>query len=207
MSVPQTMKAAVLHAINDIRIEDVPAPRIEHDDDVLIRIRSVGVCGSDIHYFREGRAGPFVVKAPIILGHECAGEIVEVGPAVTTLKVGQRVAVEPGVPCRKCEFCRTGKYNLCPDVVMGDARMLKYAGAVAELVRAGHQPVCALKAEAPAPPGLWLARYGTGGLAYLVIAVVQTALIFVMSYAIGFRADGGVAGILYGVILLAVFSI
>jgi len=114
--VPETMKAAVLHGVNDVRIENVPAPKLEHDDDVLIRVRSVGVCGSDVHYFREGRIGNFVVEAPLILGHECAGDVVQVGPAVKTLRPGDRVAVEPGVPCRKCEFCRTGRYNLCPDV-------------------------------------------------------------------------------------------
>jgi L-iditol 2-dehydrogenase len=114
---PETMKAAVLHGINDVRIEQLPVPQIAHDDDVLVRIRSVGVCGSDIHYFREGRIGRCVVEGPMILGHECAGEIAQVGPAVRSLRPGDRVAVEPGVPCRKCEFCRTGTYNLCPDVV------------------------------------------------------------------------------------------
>jgi L-iditol 2-dehydrogenase len=114
---PKTMKAAVLHAVDDLRIQDVPVPRLTEPDDVLVRIRSVGVCGSDIHYFREGRIGRYIVGQPMILGHECAGEVVEVGEAVVDLKPGDTVALEPGIPCRKCVFCRTGRYNLCRDVV------------------------------------------------------------------------------------------
>jgi L-iditol 2-dehydrogenase len=111
------MKAAVLHGVEDLRIDDVPAPSIPSPHDVLVRIQQVGVCGSDIHYFRHGRIAHFVVEKPMILGHECAGEVVEVGEAVTTLAAGDRVALEPGVPCRRCEFCHEGRYNLCPDVV------------------------------------------------------------------------------------------
>ena len=113
----KTMKAAVLHAVGDLRIEDVPVPRLTRPDDVLVRIRSVGVCGSDIHYFREGRIGRYIVEKPMVLGHECAGDVVEVGEAVAHLKPGDAVALEPGIPCRKCVFCRTGRYNLCRDVV------------------------------------------------------------------------------------------
>lgn len=109
------MRSAVLHGINDIRIEDVEMPSIRNDDEVLIRIRAVGVCGSDIHYYREGRIGRFVVTKPHVLGHECAGEVVEVGKAVKHLKPGDRVAIEPGVGCRKCKYCHEGRYNLCPD--------------------------------------------------------------------------------------------
>ena len=85
-------------------------------DEVLVKIKSVGVCGSDIEYYEHGKIGDFVVKKPLILGHEASGQVVEVGENVTSLKVGDRVALEPGVPCRKCEFCKTGRYNLCPDV-------------------------------------------------------------------------------------------
>ncbi len=112
-----TMKAAVLHGVEDLRIEDVAKARLGSPDDVLVRIQSVGVCGSDIHYYRHGRIGRFVVEKPMILGHECAGEVVEVGGNVKHLQPGDRVALEPGVPCRKCAFCRTGRYNLCADVV------------------------------------------------------------------------------------------
>ncbi len=82
----------------------------------LVEISAVGVCGSDIHYFTEGRIGDFVVEAPLVLGHEAAGVVRALGPGVHRLEVAQRVAMEPGIPCRSCRACRTGRYNLCPDV-------------------------------------------------------------------------------------------
>lgn len=109
------MKAAVLYKARDLRLEDVPTPEYGPDD-VLVKIGSVGICGSDVHYWRTGAIGDFVVKEPMILGHEVAGVVAEVGANVTSLKVGDRVALEPGVPCRRCEVCKTGRYNLCPDV-------------------------------------------------------------------------------------------
>ena len=109
------MKAAFLHKPGDIRIEetDIPIPK---DDEALIRIKAVGVCGSDVHFYEVGRIGDFIVTDPLILGHECAGEVVEVGRDIKTLEVGDRVAIEAGVPCRKCDFCRLGRYNLCANV-------------------------------------------------------------------------------------------
>jgi L-iditol 2-dehydrogenase len=74
------------------------------------------VCGSDAHYYEHGRIGRFVVEAPLVLGHEASGEVVELGPDVTRLTVGQRVAIEPGVPDLTCEQCLAGRYNLCPDM-------------------------------------------------------------------------------------------
>ncbi|HOF61420.1 MAG TPA: NAD(P)-dependent alcohol dehydrogenase [Candidatus Latescibacteria bacterium] len=110
------MKAAVMRGIRDVRIEDIPVPPVL-DEEALVRIRSVGVCGSDIHYYTHGKIGRYVVQPPFLLGHECAGEVVEVGAAVRNVRPGDLVAVEPGVPCRRCRFCREGRYNLCPDVV------------------------------------------------------------------------------------------
>ncbi|MEN3185168.1 MAG: NAD(P)-dependent alcohol dehydrogenase [Atribacterota bacterium] len=110
------MKAAVMKGIGKIEIEELPIP-IPGDEEVLIRIKSVGVCGSDVHYFVEGKIGDYVVQPPFILGHECSGEVVEVGSRVKNLRPGDRVTMEPGIPCGKCEFCRSGRYNLCPDVV------------------------------------------------------------------------------------------
>lgn len=110
------MKAAVLHGIRDLRIEELPDPKIEREDDVLVRIKAVGVCGSDVHFYTHGRIGDFVVEKPLILGHESAGVVEEVGEGVKNLKPGDRVALEPGIPCRRCEFCKSGRYNLCPDV-------------------------------------------------------------------------------------------
>lgn len=110
------MKAAVLYGVEDIRVEDLPEPKVEGKDDVLVRIKSVGVCGSDVHFYTHGRIGDFVVERPLILGHESAGVVEEVGGGVKDLKPGDRVALEPGIPCRRCEFCKAGRYNLCPDV-------------------------------------------------------------------------------------------
>ena len=110
------MKAAVLHAPGEIRIEErdrpTPGPR-----EVLVQITAVGVCGSDVHYYEHGRIGPFIVEAPLILGHESAGRVVELGEGASKHAVGDRVTLEPGVPCGRCRECRAGRYNLCPDVV------------------------------------------------------------------------------------------
>lgn len=92
---------------------DIPVPA---DDEALIRIRAVGLCGSDAHYYEHGKIGPYVVEKPIILGHEASGDIVALGKKVNHLKVGQRVSIEPGVTCGRCEYCKAGKYNLCPSV-------------------------------------------------------------------------------------------
>ena len=90
-------------------------------DNVLIRIEYVGVCGSDVHYFHEGQCGTFFLKEerdiPYMLGHEAAGTVVETGSEVTNLKPGDKVCCEPGIPCGKCEFCLSGKYNLCRDII------------------------------------------------------------------------------------------
>jgi L-iditol 2-dehydrogenase len=80
-----------------------------------VEIHSVGICGSDVHYYEHGRIGDHVVNSPMVLGHESSGVIVDAGS--TGMQVGRRVAVEPGVPCGHCEQCRRGTYNLCPNVV------------------------------------------------------------------------------------------
>jgi L-iditol 2-dehydrogenase len=107
--------AAVLHAAGDLRISERPMP-VPGPGEVLVEIHSVGICGSDVHYYRHGRIGDHVVVDPMVLGHEAGGTVVGLGPDVTTLAVGQRVSVEPGVPCGRCEQCRQGAYNLCPEV-------------------------------------------------------------------------------------------
>jgi len=109
------MRASVLNGIGDLAIEERPVPTPQAGE-VLVRIGSVGVCGSDIHYYDHGRIGPYVVDRPLVLGHEAGGEVVGLGPEVARLEQGQRVSIEPGVPCRSCEQCLGGRYNLCPDV-------------------------------------------------------------------------------------------
>lgn len=84
---------------------------------MLLEIDSVGICGSDVHYLVAGHIGDFVVEKPMVIGHESSGVVVQVGAAVKNLQVGDRVAIEPGVCCRKCEFCKGGRYNLCPEMV------------------------------------------------------------------------------------------
>ena len=84
--------------------------------EVLVRVKSVGVCGSDIHYFEHGRIADFVVEGPLVLGHEASGVVEGLGDGVQDLAQGTTVAMEPGVPCGACHECRSGRYNLCPDV-------------------------------------------------------------------------------------------
>ncbi|MDQ2887748.1 MAG: NAD(P)-dependent alcohol dehydrogenase [Chloroflexota bacterium] len=108
-------QAAVLYAPHDIRIEErlvpTPGPR-----DVLVEIKAVGVCGSDVHYYEHGRIGSYIVRQPLILGHEASGVIVAVGDEVAKSRIGERVALEPGIPDGVCRQCRQGHYNLCPNV-------------------------------------------------------------------------------------------
>lgn len=109
------MKALVLHGIRDLRVDDLPRPKPGRGQ-VLVRVRAVGLCGSDVHYYTHGRIGEQVVRRPMIVGHEGAGEVAALGPGVTDLKVGQRLALEPAHSCGRCEWCRTGRPNLCPSV-------------------------------------------------------------------------------------------
>ncbi len=108
-------RAAYMTGIKKIEMRDIEVPELR-EQDVLVKLEYVGICGSDVHYLEHGKIGDFVVNGDFILGHECAGTIVEVGGAVKNLKVGDRVALEPGITCGHCEFCKTGRYNLCPDV-------------------------------------------------------------------------------------------
>jgi len=109
-----SMKAIFLTANRTMEpgIMEKPAPK---KGEVLIKVMHIGICGSDLHYYDNTLPGR-VIPYPYLLGHECAGEVVELGEGVANLRVGDRVALEPGVTCGRCEFCRTGRYNLCPDV-------------------------------------------------------------------------------------------
>lgn len=110
-----TMRAARLHGIRDLRLETLPRPT-PGTGEVLLKVASVGVCGSDVHYYLEGRIGSQVVTAPIIMGHEFSARVAELGTGVERLDVGQLVAVEPAISCGGCESCQHGHPNLCPDV-------------------------------------------------------------------------------------------
>jgi len=113
--VTSTNLVAALHGPGDIRLETRALPELG-ERDVLVEVRSVGVCGSDVHYYEHGRIGSFVVEQPLVLGHEVSGVVVDRGGRAVKHPVGQRVALEPGVPCGRCSECRHGRYNLCTDV-------------------------------------------------------------------------------------------
>jgi L-idonate 5-dehydrogenase len=109
--------AAVLHGIKDLRVEERAIPELEAGQ-ALVRVRRGGICGSDVHYFEEGRFGSFAMTAPFILGHEVAGEVAAVAQGVTKPAVGQRVVVNPARQCGHCDYCRAGRGNLCRYVRM-----------------------------------------------------------------------------------------
>src|ERR671916_1367789 len=109
------MRAVVLREPGNVVIEERPIPRAGPGQ-VVVRVRAVGVCGSDTHYYEHGRIGRFVVEAPLVLGHEAAGEVTDLGSGVTKLVVGERVSIEPGVPDLTCLQCLAGRYNLCPNM-------------------------------------------------------------------------------------------
>lgn len=107
------MNAAVLTAPHAISLRSVEVPALGPDQ-VLVRVSAVGVCGSDVHYYEHGRIGPYVVEKPLVLGHEVSGRIEQVGTGVDQGRIGQRVSIEPQRPCRVCDQCKSGRYNLCP---------------------------------------------------------------------------------------------
>lgn len=111
-------KGAFMRGIDKMIIKEIPVPEIGKKE-VLVSLEYVGICGSDVHYFHNGCCGSYKVdlSEDYMLGHECAGTIVKVGEGVEKLKVGDRVALEPGITCGECEQCKSGHYNLCPDVV------------------------------------------------------------------------------------------
>lgn len=106
-----------MQGIDKMILKEIEMPHAEAKQ-VVVKLEYVGICGSDVHYFHSGRCGAYVVQdEEYMLGHECAGTVVEVGEGCTSLKIGDRVALEPGITCGECEFCKSGRYNLCPDVV------------------------------------------------------------------------------------------
>ncbi|PWV82778.1 L-iditol 2-dehydrogenase [Prauserella marina] len=110
---PGDMAVAVLNGVRDIVTERRPVPKPGRGE-VLVRVLAVGTCGSDVHYYEHGHIGDFVVDRPLILGHEPSGVVAATGEGATLHEPGQRVSLEPGVPCSRCAQCRAGRYNLCP---------------------------------------------------------------------------------------------
>ncbi|KAF8842927.1 GroES-like protein [Paxillus ammoniavirescens] len=107
-----TQRAVVLHGQKDLRLEDRPnwPPPYNH---AQVAVKATGLCGSDLHYYLDGRNGDFALQAPLVLGHESAGVVVSLGPGVKNIFLGQRVAIEAGVMCQHCDYCDSGRYNLC----------------------------------------------------------------------------------------------
>lgn len=98
-----------------MRMHDEPIPQ-PGPGEALVRVGSVGVCASDVHWWKDGRIGSTAISEPLVLGHEAAGTVEAIGEGVTEVKPGQRVAIEPSQPCLECEFCQAGHYNVCPSV-------------------------------------------------------------------------------------------
>jgi hypothetical protein len=150
------MKAAYMDGINSMKFreEEIPVPQ---EDQVLVKIEYCGICGSDVHYYEKGRIGDFVVNGDFVLGHEVAGTVFKLGEKVTFLNIGDKVALEPGYTCGKCEFCKTGRYNLCPDVIFFATPPVK--GLCGNM--SSTRPICALNYLIKSPPkrGRWLSRW------------------------------------------------
>jgi L-iditol 2-dehydrogenase len=187
------VRAAVLRGAGDVVVEERPDPE-PGPGEVLVRVSSVGVCGSDTHYYEHGRIGRFVVESPLVLGHEAAGEVAALGPGVSGLRVGQRVSVEPGVPDLTCEQCLDGRYNLCPAMRFFatppvDGALAEYVvvhAAFAHPVPDGIGDDAAALLE-PLSVGIWACRRGgvTAGSRVLITGAgpiglvgVQAALAF-----------------------------
>ncbi len=114
------MKSIQLTGIHEMELIEVPDPVINKPDELLIRVDTVGVCGSDIHYYSTGRIGDQVVRYPFTVGHECAGVVMKTGNEVTRFKPGDRIAIDPSMPCWKCDQCKAGRPHTC--------RNLKFLG-------------------------------------------------------------------------------
>lgn len=114
------MKAMMLTGIREMKMLEVPTPALVNDTDVLVRMKTLGVCGSDIHYYVSGKIGSQVVEYPFTVGHEGAGVVEKVGKGVSSLKPGDRIAIEPAMPCWECDQCKEGRPHTC--------RKLKFLG-------------------------------------------------------------------------------
>ena len=119
--------ACLIHGALDLRLEqETPPPLGPHD--VLLRLGAGGICGSDLHYYKEGRVGAFVVREPLVPGHEASGIVAAVGAGVTRVTIGQKVAINPSHACGQCDYCRGGRGNLCRKMFfLGSASVFPHA--------------------------------------------------------------------------------
>jgi L-idonate 5-dehydrogenase len=138
----RTMRVCVLHAAKDLRLEERPVVPLQADQ-VRVRFGAGGICGSDLHYYFDGRVGDFAVREPLILGHEVAGDVIETGAEVARVKIGDRVAVNPSLPCWRCRACQAGRTNLCRRMTFfGSAAVTPHVqGAFQEQLTA-HESQC-----------------------------------------------------------------
>ena len=190
-----SMRVAVLRGAGDVAVEERPVPA-PGPGEVVVRVSSVGVCGSDTHYYEHGRIGRFVVEEPLVLGHEAAGEVAAVGPGVPAARVGQRVSVEPGVPDLTCPQCLAGRYNLCPGMRFFatppiDGAFAEYVvvhAAFAHPVPDGMSDDAAALLE-PLSVGIWACRRGgvSAGSRVLVVGAGPIGLVSVQA-ALAFGA-------------------
>jgi L-iditol 2-dehydrogenase len=187
------MRASILVEAGRVELEERAAPQ-PGPGEVLVDVRSVGVCGSDVHYYEHGRIGRFVVEQPMVLGHEAAGVISALGAGVTGLRVGQRVSVEPGVPDRSCPQCLAGRYNLCPQMRFFATPPIDGAFAEQVVVHSAfaHPVPDSMSDDAaallePLSVGIWACRKGRVGAGSRVLVTgagpiglvaVQSALAF-----------------------------
>ena len=188
------MKASVLTKIGRIELQQVPNPKLAADSDVLIRLKAVGICGSDIHYYRTGRIGSQIIHSPFTIGHEGSGIVMETGAAVKRVKRGDRIAIDPSVSCGHCDQCRSGREHTCrtnlfvgcPDQISGclceyivlpeqccfpiTDRMTFEQGALTEPLSIG---VYSVKKSQPLP-GMSAAILGAGPIGMSVFHVLRT---------------------------------
>lgn len=119
--------ACTIHGALDLRLEQETPPALGPHD-VMLRLGAGGICGSDLHYFKEGRVGAFVVREPLVPGHEASGVVDSIGPAVTRVQPGQKVAINPSHACGRCDYCRAGRGNLCRHMFfLGSASVFPHA--------------------------------------------------------------------------------
>jgi len=191
MAAPETMRAVYLEGAGRFALKEVPIPE-PGPREVLVAVKACGICGSDIHFYEHGRIGDFIVREPLVLGHEAAGEVVAVGREARDLRVGDRVAPEPGIPCGHCRHCLGGRYNLCQGVVFMSApphdgffreyaalpedfahklpdHVSDEAGATVEPLAVGLQAIALVGLE----PGQSVAVLGAGPIGLLAIAAAR----------------------------------